>query len=220
MVDDSNILDFSQTLLSALILIISAGVTAHIFHGYNNKKWRTSFIGLLLLMLICTQVYYLMRAVLYIPTYPYQYDSSLLRSDCLDSGKGGKRSRSSTETYDLNPCYFYYIDNINLTNNSVKPVMEANHYLSDSRNCVGGLGGECSMQQPCTPCDRASLPAWSSSGWGGGRCRTCSSAFRGHCNFVPGVGPYCLEAPDSKLVIPCKRCCTDGAPLIVNGTCY
>ena len=204
---NSTILDFSQVIFSALVLILSSGLTAHIFHGYNNKKWRTTFIGLLLFLLVGTQGYYLLRAMLHMPTYPYRYDSSLLRHDCLDSGKGGKRSRGSMEAYDLNPCY-----SLN------------DQYNPDTRNCYGGFGGECSQQEPCDPCDRDSLPLWasssSSSTGGGGRCRTCSASFRGDCHFVPGRGPYCREAPDSKVVVACKRCCTEGSPLFVNDTCY
>ena len=209
---DSTILDFSQTIFSALVLIISAGVTAHVFHGYNNKKWRTSFIGLLLLMLVGTQMYYLCRAVLHVPTYPYQYDSTLLRFDCLDSGKGGKRSRYSEEAYDLNPCYNY--------TNTLSNITYDEEYIPFTRNCYGGLGGECTEKEPCDPCDRELLPLWSPSGGGEGRCRSCTASFRGNCKFIPGVGPYCRERPDSKLVVPCKRCCTDAEPLIINETCY
>jgi hypothetical protein len=205
--NDSTILDLSQTIFSALVLIISAGLTSHFFHGYNSKKWRTSFIGLLLLMLIGTQVYYLIKAVLYIPTYPYQYDATLLRHDCLESGKGGKRSKYSTEVYDTNPCYNTTNNVTNTTNNEP--------YLSYTRDCQGGRGGSCTQVQPCDPCDRDLLSTFQS-----GRCRTCSSAFRGTCNFIPGVGPYCRESIDSKVVVPCKRCCTDGTALYVNGTCY
>lgn len=216
MVNESNILDFSQTIFSGLVLIISAGLTAHIFHGYNSKKWRTTFIGLLLVLLIGTQGFFLLRAMLHIPTYPYQYDSTLLRHDCLDSGKGGKRSRGSTEAYDLNPCYSF---NISKTTN-----ISYDQYIPETRNCHGGFGGECTQLEPCDPCERESLPLWASASasasGGGARCRTCSASFRGDCLFVPGVGPYCREAPGSKVVVACKRCCTDGSPLFVNDTCY
>mmetsp|Transcript_8655 Transcript_8655/g.14681 ORF Transcript_8655/g.14681 Transcript_8655/m.14681 type:complete len:215 (-) Transcript_8655:145-789(-) len=208
---DYNMLDFSQSVFSAVVLIVSAGVTAHMFHGYSNKKWRSTFIGLVLLLLMATQVYYLLQAALHVPTYPYRYDSSLLRLDCLDSGKGGKRSRNSVQGFDLNPCFNYSnSDPVTLEN-----ATDGTQFISHKRDCHGGFGASCSQEEPCTPCSREALPLW-----GAGRCRACTASFRGNCNFVPGVGPYCLEAPGSKVVVPCTRCCTEAAALIVNGTCY
>ena len=50
------VVDISELIFSALILIVAAGVTAHIFHGYGTKTWRESFVGLIILMVVCTQV--------------------------------------------------------------------------------------------------------------------------------------------------------------------
>jgi hypothetical protein len=195
--------------LSALVLAAAAGLSAHLFSGFGSRRWRSSFLGLLLLLLCATQLVYLLQAALHVPTYPYRYDSSLLRRDCLSSGKGGKRARSSEQAFDRNPCFNYsYSDAVSNTTDSEQ-------YVPYTRDCHGGFSGTCSLREPCTPCDRDSLHLW-----GAGRCRTCTAQFRGDCNFVPGVGPYCRESPDSKVVVPCTRCCTEGAVLIVNDTCY
>ena len=203
----SNILDFSEVVFSAIVLLVSAGISSHFINGFNSKQWKTSFVGMILLMIVATQLHYLIQAALFIPTYPYMYDSSLLRVDCLDSGKGGKRSRDSVEDFDRNPCF-------NITNNATN-ITDSREFLSYERNCPGGFGGMCTETEPCDPCDREELPTW-----GSGRCRSCTAAFKGDCKFVPGVGPYCRESINSKKVIPCKRCCTESIPLFVNGTCY
>jgi membrane protein YdbS with pleckstrin-like domain len=46
----------SEIIFSALVLIVSAGVTAHIFHGYGSNKWKQSFLGIILVIAVCIQV--------------------------------------------------------------------------------------------------------------------------------------------------------------------
>jgi len=225
-------------IFSAIVLIVSAGITSHIFHGFGSRKWKETFVGLVLLIAVCTQLYFLIQASLAIPSYPYEYDHSLTRIDCLQSDKGGKRPDGSTRAFDKNPCFCHpgarcisrdtglvvstngscpddgdYICRNPL--NVSHPNDEINRYITSSRNCEGGRGRACTKSEPCDPCDRNSLDSW-----GSGRCRTCSTDFKGDCNFVPGVGPYCREKRGSKKVVPCKKCCTDGEVLMVDGKCY
>lgn len=46
----------SEIIFSTLVLILSAGVTAHIFHGYGSKKWKESFLAIILAIACLTQV--------------------------------------------------------------------------------------------------------------------------------------------------------------------
>jgi membrane protein YdbS with pleckstrin-like domain len=47
----------SEIIFSALVLIISAGVTAHILQGYGSNKWKESFLAIILAMACLTQVW-------------------------------------------------------------------------------------------------------------------------------------------------------------------
>ena len=228
-----DIFGFASETFAAIILTVSLAVSVHICHGSGTKKARESFIGGLLLLMSCYQLYNLILASTHIPQFPYMYDSSLRRYDCIASGKGGKRPGFSLEQYDLNPCYCHSEAVCTLTNGTVltnnencpedeslatcvqKGNLTISLYISNERNCQGGAGIQCTKEQPCEPCDRNSLSLW-----GSGRCRSCYSDFRGDCNFNPDDGPYCRVSPDSKSVEPCKTCCTEYAPLIIDGICY
>lgn len=84
------------------------------------------------------------------------------------------------------------------------------------RDCRGGQLTKCTMDQPCTPCERETLSTFKQ-----GRCTTCSTQNSGDCKFVPGVGPYCLVSPTSKAIEPCKRCCTEPEPYFDStGYCW
>jgi len=50
------IIGFSNQLLSAVTLIICAGITSHIIHGYGTRKSKETFIGLILLLAAGCQV--------------------------------------------------------------------------------------------------------------------------------------------------------------------
>jgi hypothetical protein len=47
----------SEIIFSTLVLIISAGVTAHILQGYGSNKWKESFLAIILAMACLTQVW-------------------------------------------------------------------------------------------------------------------------------------------------------------------
>jgi hypothetical protein len=186
------------------------------------------------------QMFWLIQAAIYIPATPFQiFNTKFHRTDCLLSGKGGKRPFKAMTAIDANPCFCTgpgtqclrnsdktvisgtcpigtatCMATINGTSTEVKP------YISHFRNCIGGQGSSCTKQQPCYPCERSRLPEWGKGSSGSARCRMCSSEFSGDCQFIPGVGPYCFDKPGSKNVVPCKKCCTEPAPLIVGGVCY
>lgn len=50
------IIGFSNQLLSAIVLVLCAGVTSHIIHGYGTKKSKDTFVGLVLLLAAGCQV--------------------------------------------------------------------------------------------------------------------------------------------------------------------
>lgn len=50
------IIDISEIIFSAIVMTIAAGITAHIFHGFGTKRWRETFVGLVILLVVCTQV--------------------------------------------------------------------------------------------------------------------------------------------------------------------
>eukprot|EP01039_Chlorochromonas_danica_P001900 gene1900-2078_t len=230
---------FDETFLTVIALLASAFVSVHICLGQNSKKARDFLVLLALLLMVSVQYYHLGNVVTYVPASPfYTYDSNLLRPSCQRSGKGGKRPFDKREPYDLNPCYCLSsvanctdtsTGQILATNNSFTcPVNSQTHcfypnsqdeiypYLSENRDCYGGQDTHCTKHQPCHPCELDSVVSFKSP-----RCRTCSTDNQGDCNFIPGVGPYCLDSPSSRKVVPCKKCCTEASsPVVVDGRCY
>ena len=183
-------------------------------------------------MMACTQCYYLIIASIHIPYFPYSLNRDLVRYDCISSGKGGKRPGNAIEVFDINPCFCHSNATCTLLNGTIVPSescplegatchqgenmdLVITSYISNKRDCMGGAGIQCSREQPCDPCERDELALW-----GSGRCRTCYSDFRGDCHFTPDRGPWCRKAPGSKDVVPCKTCCTEKTPLLVDGICY
>ena len=79
---------FDNWIFAALILIISAGITAHIIHGYGSHKWKDTFIGLILLIMVVIQLYQLLIASMHVTTHPYVLKQELFRTTCLESTKG------------------------------------------------------------------------------------------------------------------------------------
>ena len=169
----------STEALMACVLTLSLAVAVHIAHGMGTKKAKESFVGGFLLLMVCTQCYYLILSSTYIPYFPYTYNGDLRRYDCVDSGKGGKRPGNARETYDINPCYCHTSAVCTLSNGTVLtdptecPTSGAtciegtgignftkkaiDPYINNDRNCLGGAGIQCSREQPCDPCDRNSL---------------------------------------------------------------
>ena len=233
--------DFGQHVFSAIVLVLCAGISSHLCFGFSTRQSRETFIGLIFLIMLGYQFFHLIRAALYIPATPFTiFNEKFHRTDCLMSGKGGKRPFKSNIAMYKNPCFCVGPNTVcrlrigGGTVGSTKPcptdgtaecqvidrsggvVRKVKPYISHFRNCIGGQGSSCTMQQPCYPCERETL-----SGWGSiARCRTCSSEASKECDFIPGKGPYCFDKVGSKRVVPCKTCCTEPEPVHYNGTCY
>jgi len=80
---------FGNQLFTAIILVLSAGISTHICYGYGTKKAKEAFAALILLLLLGTQFYHLIYAANYVPaTRFYVFNRALHRTDCLESGKG------------------------------------------------------------------------------------------------------------------------------------
>jgi len=233
----SNILEFGDQAFTTIVLVLAAGIGSSIAFGYGTRKGRECFLALILSLLVGVQLYHLIFAAMYIPASRFQImNPALHRSDCLASTKGGKRPFPSTIHYDINPCFCFSgatcqtkLTHQNVTKSSC-PLDESAEcrmpdggyiemYLSYLRDCKGGQGPACTKQEPCTPCERSRLVEFGVSA-GLGRCRTCSTDFKGDCNFVPDVGPYCFKKHGSKEIEPCKQCCTEPERILVNGVCY
>jgi len=224
----------ANEIFTVIVLILSAAVSSFIAHGYGTRRAKEMFALLVLLLMVGCQLFHLINASLYIPaTRFFIWKPRLHRSDCILSAKGGKREGNSTAWEDLNPCFCkgtascLHVVSKEVINTDSCPwdgtakCRQDDHkihrFVSNLRDCRGGQQPVCSKDEPCTPCGREQLPLWRNQG----RCRSCSKHNMGDCLFVPGQGPYCLKAPDSKEVEPCKRCCTDPEPLFVNSTtCY
>ena len=82
-------LDLGQHVFSAIVLVLTAGISSHLCFGYSSKKSRETFIGLILMIMMAFQAYHLILAALYVPaTRFFVLNPQLLRSDCLESVKG------------------------------------------------------------------------------------------------------------------------------------
>lgn len=191
MFDD--IFGFSKETFGAIILTTALAVSVHICHGTGTRRARDSFVGGLLLLVACVQLYYLILAAVHVPVWPYMYNDRIMRRDCMQSGKGGKRPDAATMPYDINPCFCnQYAHCILVADNSIIPSsvkcptdgsavclriadnISIPLYIDSERNCRGGALALCSKEQPCDPCDRNLLPSHSS-----GRCRSCFTDFKG-----------------------------------------
>lgn len=49
-------LNIGEIVFTSLVLLLSSGISAHIIHGFGSRKWKTTFIGITLLMMVCVQV--------------------------------------------------------------------------------------------------------------------------------------------------------------------
>ena len=52
---------------SAIVLLISAGLTSHFIHGYGTNEARNLFLFLILFILVSYQYYYVIQAANFIP---------------------------------------------------------------------------------------------------------------------------------------------------------
>ena len=106
----------------------------------------------------------------------YYYQQRFHRSDCINGTKGGKSPFKSTKSYDINQCFVQCnswggtcstISSGNAitgdcpTDGSAKCIDGdkewVNLYNNPLRDCYGGQGNACTMDQPCTPCERETL---------------------------------------------------------------
>ena len=58
---------FGDQVFTALVLILSAGITAQICHGYGTRKAKETFIGLILLLMVGVAFYNLINAAIFVP---------------------------------------------------------------------------------------------------------------------------------------------------------
>lgn len=233
----NTIMGFGDQAFTMLVLLLAAGLSSHIAYGIGTKRAREMFLGLILLLMVGVQLFHLINAAVYVPASRfYTWNDQLHRTDCIESSKGGKRAGKATATEDVNPCWCgngntctsvatgLVISGACPLDGTAKCTTAAgktvHKYVPNLRNCKGGQEARCTKSQPCYPCEREKLYKWGM----GQRCRSCSSQNSGHCNYVPGEGPYCFDATaansTSKQVVPCKTCCSDPTVLVAGGVCY
>ena len=51
-----NMPGFTDQVFTCITLVVCAGISAHICHGYGTRKARETFVGLVLLLAVCIQV--------------------------------------------------------------------------------------------------------------------------------------------------------------------
>jgi hypothetical protein len=234
-----NMVGFGLQSFCAILITLSAAVSAHLMHGYGTRRAKETFVGLMLATMFLYQLFYLVKAAQFMPLFPEPWDESLVRKDCVGSGKSGKRPGMRQEAYDINPCFCHTgatcmtMDGAAVSYNGTCPTngdykchnnatdLYIPLYISNERNCRGGMGPFCTQNQPCDPCEYSKISTFVADNDYEGRCSACSTDNRGECHFVPGTGPYCRVAPGSKKIEPCKQCCTESAVYYdSSGVCY
>lgn len=236
--DDAFVVPSSKILFLSLVCLCIAAVIARNLSGGSSSRWRSIWTSLVLFEMCFIQIYFLAFAAM--SAYPYaSMTRSVYRFDCMRSIKGGKRAMNDKRPHTLNPCFCHAnatctLKGENTTVGSTScptngkatcfekslsgKKIEIPIYVDEDRDCHRGQRAACTKTEPCMPCELEELwrflPEQKASSK---RCTTCSVYNDGDCNFVPGVGPYCLEHPWSKRkVVPCKRCCTE--PALKNGS--
>jgi hypothetical protein len=163
---------FGRHLLLCLFVLACTILAARLAFGWKARATREAALFGILCLLVGLQYYYLLDVVTFVPASRFFiYNSKLMRSDCKNSGKGGKRIQGSTQSYDLNPCYCnsHVADCINRATGAVVsgacPIDSAHKciphnngtlieaYVSSERNCKGGQGNACTKDEPCYPCE-------------------------------------------------------------------
>ncbi len=72
-----NLLGLGDRLFSGIVLLLTAGICAHICYGYGTKKAKELFLGLILITMAGIQLYHLVNAAIYMPaTRFYTYNVS------------------------------------------------------------------------------------------------------------------------------------------------
>ena len=156
----------------------------------------------------------------------------ILRWECLNSSKGGKRPYGDTGEDFLNPCYnrtnetssadagTFPFASLCSTSDTDGDISKS-EYIPATRDCQHAQTSLCALENPCTPCELSRRDEFHNSERGWDRCQACSLRNNhGECNFKDGVGPYCWKDAESWEVVPCKICCTEGTPVQADGVCY
>ncbi len=118
----NSISGFSDQLFVCIFLVVICTIFAHFMFGNTTKHSKISFTGLVLILAVGTQLFYLISAAVHIPADQFYnfnvrfafeihnasnlvIQKNLHRNDCIESDKGGKRPGLSSFEFDTNPCY-------------------------------------------------------------------------------------------------------------------
>lgn len=63
----NSIQGFGDQLFSVIVLVIAAGISSHFCFGYGTKKAKETFIALILVLIVGTQLFHLINAATYVP---------------------------------------------------------------------------------------------------------------------------------------------------------
>ena len=233
--------------LNSLAAIFICTISATAF----SRQPRRTFIALILALLVVIQYYWLSQASF--SAYPRSSNlitisegntNIIIRIDCEESAKGGKRALRDLREHTINPCWckegFICTDigsNRRISNDECptdgsakcrNPSGNVNVALriDAERDCTNAQPARCTKDHPCTPCEVERALEFSPASlninddtqiWK--RCVSCSPQNRGECNFIEGEGPYCYENSMSRKAVPCKRCCSDATPVWMGSQC-
>ena len=63
----NSILGFGDQLFTVIVLVVSAGISAHMCFGFGTKRAKEALVGLILVLMVGTQLYHLIDAATYVP---------------------------------------------------------------------------------------------------------------------------------------------------------
>ena len=232
--------DASTFVLTSLVVISSVTTLLSVLQKRSKHVGRGSIFGAIAAITFLYQRTFISQMIF--------SGADIHRLECLYSDKGGKRPLGSTTKEYINPCFnssavnitdVIEIEDINTTNmhgfhdfsasmcpsqrlKTTTNNMGQGPFISVTRDCQKAQREECSISEPCTPCETSRFNEFHSSSKRWSRCRSCApSNGYGDCSFVDGVGPYCWKDAISLDVVPCKICCSDGKAVFdEDGICY
>lgn len=236
-------------LVSASLLFGIASLLALLENHCGSTSARRNSLGRSFLystaaIAIIYQFQLLLEASVRIPS---GNGKGIYRWECLHSHKGGKRPFENLSDEYRNPCYNHTSEETNVTetetesssqtllntngyvssplcpsSNAIKDASIIESFISDARDCHQSKSSQCSLAEPCVPCELSRRGEFHSSSHGWSRCQACSIRNKfGDCNFIDGVGPYCWENAQSWEVVQCKKCCTESVMMLdEGGICY
>lgn len=96
--DTETIVDLGNNVFIVLVLLVSAGITSHFIYGYGTRKAKDAFVLLVLLLIVGTQLFYLINAATYVPATRFYifnvmhtikrlmkfFDMSFFRKSCIE----------------------------------------------------------------------------------------------------------------------------------------